>query len=175
MLLTLKIIGILVFFVPYLISVERDVSWYENRYSELIDAAIRESIPDLYYNKSTKTSMHNAIEVVDDEIIDRVLVKRMQDDLSDIAKWNILVMLLGRNVFYKVGNSHNETLKFSIDGLASNNDWLRTEAVYGIGFLGDLSTIPMIEQLQNDNCDAVVDESQKAVKLIKERYSGPVQ
>jgi hypothetical protein len=150
-------------------AAERDQAWYLQRYEALLDGAMQDPVPELYYNDLILPAPHSALARVDDALIDGVLLHRYPRLASDRERWNVLVILLGRTADHRVSSALDPVIDLCLAGAQSSDEWLRTESVYGLGLLGDERHLPEIERLINDSSDNVAREIMRARAQIRAR------
>lgn len=150
-------------------AAERDQAWYRQRYETLLDGALQDPVPRLYYNDLILPAPHSALARVDDPLIDEVLLHRYPRLASDRERWNVLVILLGRTADHRVSSALDPVIDLCLAGGRSTDEWLRTESVYGLGLLGDERHLPEIERLINDSSENVAREIMRARALIRAR------
>jgi hypothetical protein len=150
-------------------AAERDQAWYLQRYEALLEGALQDQVPELYYDDLILPAPHSALARVDDGLIDGVLLRRYPRLASDRERWNVLVILLGRTSIHHVSGAIDQVVALCLAGARSPDEWLRTESVFGLGLLGDERHLPEIERLINDSSANVAREIMRARAQIRAR------
>ena len=171
----MRILFILLILISSQFGAERNEKYYAERYSLLINSALSQSITSLYYSSEIKSAAHNALESVDDSVIDLAIIEKYKMVNQERDKWNLLVIMIGRINTYHVSTEVDWVIRRCISNLSSKDDWLRTESVYGLGLNGNMDNLNDLKSVDGDVCESVIFELNRAKANIIAKKRGQLQ
>ena len=119
----------------------------------LIASLSEERIEDLYYDDFPE----NIKELIVKTGIFAELQKAYQEyENDDLARFNIIIVLNHKKARSKIEKKlMEETLLFAV---MDSSEWVRTEAIWGVGLSGDVKAAPVIIPALDDASPIVVNE-----------------
>jgi hypothetical protein len=112
----------------------------------------------LYYDESTYPK--NVNQIIDDKNIINPLVSAYHADTNDdLFRFNI-IMILNKKLRSHVSDKEKDLIgNCLLESLKDSSPWVKTEAVWGLGFIAEKKFVPMIMPLLDDKDDNVVNEA----------------
>jgi len=171
----LRVLLLAIAITTWLSAFDGDEAFYTERYRQLAASACQETISELYYSDDLKSPAQVALERVQDHYADQALLRYFANAAAGRDRWNILVIMLARQRNGRLSVPSDEVVRLCEQGLASPDEWLRTESAFGLGLIGGVEQVPLLQPLRADQCASVAEEADTAIALINDRAGGPIQ
>jgi len=143
----------LVFFCVFGCATLRHGSYAALKTSELIATLNKERLEQLYYPSYPE----NVKELANRDGIVFALIRAYDGGGDDLYRFNLIVVLNHRSTLSEA--ERTAIVQCLQRALRDTSSWVRTEAVFGLGFLATSRSIPMIIPLLDDQDPNVVNEA----------------